>query len=145
MQYYLKYREKYDKYREKYDKLMAGRHGFDTLCRDLLVIWIVIGFLNGFIRSRIVSIASLLLPLFSLLRAFSTNTVKRSAESRKYKKMRDDVFEFFKISYRKIKERKTHKYYKCKNCSSYLRVKRKPGEHTVVCPKCGKEIRVKIR
>ncbi len=129
----------------KYDKLMEGRHGVDSLSRDCLIVWFIVGFLNGFIRSRIVAIASLLLPLFALLRIFSTNDVKRAAETRKYLELRNNAAEFFKISYRRIKERKTHKYYKCKNCSSYLRVKRKKGEHTVVCPKCGKEIRVKIR
>ncbi len=124
---------------------MEGRHGFDTLSRDALAAWFILGFLNGFIRSRILMLVSLLLPLSSLLRAFSANTVKRTAECRKYLRLRSGAAEFVKISRKRFSERKTHKYYRCKNCSAYLRVRKKPGSHIVVCPKCGKEIRVKIR
>ena len=142
MQKYLQY---YAKLREKYEKLMEGRHGFDTLGRDLLILWFITGFLNGFIRSRIITLLSLLCPLTVLLRMFSTNSVKRSKETRKYLELKENAAEFFKLSYRKFQERKTHKYYHCKNCSANIRVKRVKGEHTVVCPKCGKEFRVKIR
>ncbi len=142
MQKYLQY---YAKLREKYEKLMEGRHGFDTLGRDLLILWFITGFLNGFIRSRIITLLSLLCPLTVLLRMFSTNSVKRSKETRKYLELKENAAEFFKLSYRKFQERKTHKYYRCKNCSANIRVKRVKGEHTVVCPKCGKEFRVKIR
>ena len=129
----------------KYDKLMVGRYGLDKLSGDLFVLWLVIGFVNSLIRSRIVTLVALILPILAVARMLSQNTVKRSNENRKYLKLRNKVIEFFKLQYRKIKERKTHRYYKCKNCSASLRVKRKKGEHTVVCPKCGKEFKVKIR
>ena len=138
MQYYIKLRE-------KYGKLLEGRHGIDSLSRDLLIAWLVIGFLNGFIRSGIVTLAALLLPIVSLLRIFSKNDVRRGIENRKYLSARKKTADFFKLSARKFKERKTHKYYKCSNCSAVIRVKREKGEHTVVCPKCGKELHVKIR
>lgn len=131
--------------RAGYERLMEGRHGFDTLSGDLIIVWCITGFINGFVRSRIFSLAVLVFPIIAVLRMLSTNSVKRSAENRKYIKLRSSCAEFFKITYKRIKERKTHKYYKCSNCSSYLRVKRKKGEHTVVCPKCGKELHVKIR
>ena len=131
--------------RAKYLKLMDGKYGFDKLNRDLLVLWVIIGFVNNFFRSRIVSLVSLVLPLLAGLRMFSTAVYKRSNENRKYLEIKSKLMEFFKIQYLRIKESKTHKYYKCKNCSAYFRVKRKPGEHYVDCPKCGKEIKVKIR
>lgn len=131
--------------RAKYMKLMEGRYGIDSINRDLLILWIVIGFINGFIGSRVVMLCGLLLPLFAGLRMFSTAVYKRSSENRKYLKIRSSAAEGIKLRVRMIKERKTHRYYKCKNCSAYIRVKRKKGEHTIDCPKCGKEIRVKIR
>ena len=133
------------KYKSRYDKLMEGRHGVDSLSRDLFVLWIILGFFNGFVRSKILMLLSLMLPLFSCLRVFSTNSVRRSAECRKYLELRSGCAEFFKITKRRFDDRKTHKYYKCKNCSAYLRVKKKPGSHVVACPKCGKELHVKIR
>ena len=142
MQNFLNY---YNKIRAAIDKITEGRHGFDSLSRDCFIVWFVIVFINGFIRSKIVTVASLLLPVISLLRVFSTNSVKRAAECRKYLQLRGSATEFVKITQKRIAERDTHRYYRCKNCSSYIRVKRKPGKHTVVCPKCGKEFQVKIR
>ena len=124
---------------------MAGRHGFDTLTGDMLVLWLLIGFINSFIGSRIVSLVILVFPAFAVWRMFSKNLAKRDAENAKYLKLRRKTVDFFKLSKRKFSERKTHKYYKCSNCSAQLRVKREKGEHTVVCPKCGKELHVKIR
>ena len=131
--------------RAKYLKLTDGKYGMDKLNRDLLILWVVIGFLNNFFRSRILSLVGLIFPIAAVLRMFSTSVYKRSNENRKYLEIKGRLTEFFKIRYRMFKERKTHKYYKCKNCSAYFRVKRKPGEHYVDCPKCGKEIKVKIR
>lgn len=131
--------------KRKYDKLTEGKYGFDTLGRDMMILWVIIGFLNRFIRSRIVEFAALVLPVLALLRVFSEAVYKRSNENRKYLEIREKVFQFVKIHFMMIKESKTHRYYKCKNCSSYIRVKRKKGEHYVDCPKCGKEIKVKIR
>lgn len=133
------------KLREKYLKLMDGRCGLDSLNRDLLIVWFISSFLNGFIRSGWMTIVLLLLPLAAGLRMFSTAVYKRSNENRKYLSFKSKVIEFFKMRYRIFKERKTHRYYKCKNCLSYIRVKRVKGEHYVDCPKCGKEIKVKIR
>lgn len=131
--------------RAKYLKLMDGKYGFDKLSRDMFFLWFIIGFLNNFFRSRVISLVSLLLPLAAVLRMFSTAVFKRSNENRKYLEIKVKLIGFFRIRYLCIKERKTHKYYKCKNCSAYIRVKRKPGEHYVDCPKCGKEIKVRIR
>lgn len=129
----------------KYDKLMYGKYGLDKLGRDMLILWLIIGFINALFRSRIVMLVALILPILTAVRMFSDNIVKRTKENLKYLSVRTKVIDFFKLRYRMIKEFKTHRYYKCKNCSAYLRVPRKKGEHTVGCPKCGKEFEVKIR
>lgn len=139
-----KYFQYYNKIREKYNKVTEGRHGFDSMCRDILILWVILGFINGFVRSRIFSLVSLLCPVFAIWRTFSTNDVKRSIENRKYLEYRKKAFEFFKLMYKRIKEFKTHRYYTCKNCSAVIRVKRVKGEHTVACPKCRKEFSVRI-
>lgn len=129
----------------KYDKLMYGKYGLDKLSRDMLILWLVIGLVNSLFRSRVVMLAALVLPILAVLRMFSENVVKRTRENLKYLSIRTKVTDFVKLRYRMAKEFKTHRYYKCKNCSAYLRVPRKKGEHTVGCPKCGKEFKVKIR
>lgn len=131
--------------RLKYMKLMNGKYGLDKLCIDMLVLWLIVGVVNTFIRSRIVTLVALILPILAALRMFSKDIAKRSKENMQYSKIKSKTIEFFKLQYRKLKEIKTHRYYKCKNCDSQLRVRRKKGEHTVCCPKCGKEFKVKIR
>lgn len=139
------YMELLMKARKRYEILMQGRHGFDTLSGDLLVLWLVLGFIGGFIRSGIYSAAILAVPAAAVLRMLSKNLERRQIENAKYLKLRHSFVKGVQMRYRMFTERKTHKYYKCKNCSSYIRVKKITGEHTVACPKCGKEFRVKIR
>ena len=137
--------EKFNEIKEKYDKLMTGRYGvFDTLNKDMIIVCLVIGFLNLFIRSLIIRVLSPALIVLVVLRLFSTNEVKRITENRKYMEFKEKSKEFLKIQYQRVKEYKTHRYYKCKNCSSYIRVPAKKGKHTIDCPKCGKEFEVKI-
>lgn len=131
--------------RLKYEKLMYGRHGFDKLCRDMIILWLIIGVINSFIRSRVVMLVALILPALAIWRMLSRETYKRGRENLKYMELKTKAIDFFKVQYRRVKEIKTHRYYKCKNCHSYLRVRRKKGTHTVCCPKCGKEFQVKIR
>ena len=137
--------EKFNEIKEKYDKLMTGRYGvFDTLNKDMIIVCLVIGFLNLFIRSLIIRVLSPALIVLVVLRLFSTNEVKRITENIKYMEFKEKSKEFLKIQYQRVKEYKTHRYYKCKNCSSYIRVPAKKGKHTIDCPKCGKEFEVKI-
>ncbi len=131
--------------KQTYDRIMGDRYGkLDTLNKDLLIVWLAIGFLNLFFRNILVGF---IVPVFLLAAAFrfmSTNTVKRLSENRKYVAFRENVIEFFKIQYKRIAEYKTHRYYKCKNCKAYIRVPAKKGKHTIECPKCGKEFDVRV-
>jgi len=90
----------------------------------------------------------LIVPVFFVLAAFrfvSTKTVIRLSENRRYKKLADKISLYFKIQYKRVAEYKTHRYYKCGNCKAYIRVPAKKGKHTVACPKCGKEFKIKVR
>ncbi len=126
-------------------QFMSGRYGFDTLSRDMFILWLITGILNVFIRSSVFMLLALVIPILAIVRMLSQNINKRSLENRKYLAFRKKAISFFKVQYRRVKERKTHRYYKCKNCRAYLRVRRHEGVHMVRCPKCGKEFQVKIR
>jgi len=133
-------------YREKYYNLMVGRYAlWDRLNKDMLIFCVALNFINLFIGSWIVRTVAALLFLAPIFRVFSKNIDKREDENTNYCKKRKGVVEWFKIMYKRISEIKTHRYYKCKNCDSYIRVPYKKGEHTIDCPKCGKEFKVKIR
>lgn len=132
-------------YREKYYNLMVGRYAdWDRLNKDLLVLCVALNFLNLFIRSHLLAIIAALFFFASVFRVFSKNIDKREDENTVYCQKRRRFVEWFRIMYKRIAEIKTHRYYKCKNCDAYIRVPYKKGEHTIDCPKCGKEFKVKI-
>ena len=131
--------------REKYYNIMVGRYAvWDTLNKDILIFCVAVNFINLFIGSLILRTVSAVFFLAAVFRVFSKNILKREIENRKYRKFHDDTVQWFKIMYKRAAEIKTHRYYKCKNCSAYIRVPYKKGEHTLDCPKCGKEFKVKI-
>ena len=132
--------------KQVYDKIMADRYGkLDTLNKDLLIFWAAVVFLNLFFRNLVVGLIVPVFLLAAVFRFMSTNTVQRLSENREYSARREKTITFAKIQYKRIAEYKTHRYFKCKNCSAYIRVPAKPGKHRIECPKCGKEFDVKIK
>ena len=49
-----------------------------------------------------------------------------------------------KNTYRQHKAARTHIYKKCPNCHAVLRLPRRKGKHTTVCPNCSKEFKVRV-
>ena len=113
---------------------MYGRYGYDELCRFLTIC------------SCVLIIFSIIMPLFylfgigtmiwSIFRMYSKNTVKRKHELGIYLKYKKQIIGEFKLIKNKIKDRKTHKYFKCPSCRSILSVPKGRGEIIVTCPLC---------
>ena len=132
-------------YREKYYNLMTDRYAnWDRLNKDMIVLCVALNFLNLFIRSHILALIAALFFFAPVFRVFSKNIDRREDENTKYFQKRKAFMEWLKIMYKRIAEIKTHRYYRCKNCDAYIRVPYKKGSHTIDCPKCGKEFKVKM-
>ena len=130
------------KFREKMARFMMGRNGADQLNQFLLWVYLSLVLL-GIILDLFKFLA--LIPMALLLwRLFSKNLYKRQAENRKYLAIAYKVKSFFNLQKRKITERKTHRYRKCPHCKATVRLPYKKGNHTVCCPKCRKDFKVKI-
>jgi DNA-directed RNA polymerase subunit RPC12/RpoP len=80
-----------------------------------------------------------------MFRAFSKNVAKRRIENNKYLKIANKVKGYFKLLSNRWKFRKTHVFKKCPKCKSVLRLKKKKGKHTVVCPHCNTKFQVKVK
>lgn len=133
----------------KFQTFMQGRYGNDELNTTLLVLSIIITIVSRFVfyfPARIIlSLVSAGLIALVVFRFLSTNIYKRSAENRKFKPAFTAVTVWFKLTYKKFRDGRTHRYYKCPKCKAQLRVKNVKGKHTIRCPKCGNQFEKTIR
>ncbi len=124
----------FQKFSIKMQKWMYGRYGYDELSRFLMITACVLMILSIFLP--------LLYPfalgsaIWSVFRMYSKNIGKRRNELRIYFKHKKKVIDEFKLMKNKLRDRKTHKYFKCPNCKSVLRVPKDRGEIIVTCPNC---------
>lgn len=130
---------------------MRGRYGADTLYwwsfGAILVLWLLRLILSIFRLRTIASILSFIstvILVIAVFRFFSRNTYKRSAENRAFCQFISKHKGKVVLIRDRFRDRKTHVYKKCPKCKAVLRLPKKPGEHTVRCPKCGDRFDVKI-
>lgn len=122
---------------EKFRKFMIGRYGVDELSIDTLRLSLLFFVLSLFIKETILPMIGMGLVLFSYIRAFSKNTVKRYAERNRYLPLRQKFMQPLQRTKRKISEGKTYRFYRCDVCNTELRVPKGKGKVKITCPKCG--------
>ncbi len=136
-------------FRKRRGSFFADRYGADNFYRFLL--FLVFGLLIAsiFIKTEWLSALlycfAVILSIYSLYRVFSRRLDKRRKENLRYLAIRNKVIAPFTLAKNKFRDRKTHKYIKCKSCKANIRVKRVSGEHTLRCPRCSSKINVKIK
>lgn len=136
-------KNKLNNFRYKMQRWMIGRYGTDELSKALLWIGIVLILLSYFVKA--VSARNLLCSLawiaviYAYFRVFSKNIIKRSKERdiylRKTAKLRSSMSVYKKMWH----DRKTHNYYKCPNCKTWVRVPKGRGKIAISCKKCREE------
>ncbi len=133
----------------KIQEFMRGRYGFDELNGTMLALSFILSIVSRFVfnlTARIIlEVLSLVFIGLTIFRTLSRNCYQRQKENDVYKPIFIKVRDFFKITYRKFKDGRTHRYYKCPSCKAQLRVKNIKGTHTIRCPKCGYQFQKKIR
>ncbi len=131
----------------KVSRFMYGRYGFDELNRFLDIVILILLVANFFRRFwaplGYLYFVGLALLIYTFFRALSKNRNARLKERAVYLKASGSVKKFFrkikgffKIQIRRFKERKTHKYFKCPNCKTTIRVPKGHGKVQISCPKC---------
>ena len=132
------------KFAEKLAKMMYGRNGNDQLNVFIILITAIISIVNLFVHHIALSIVAILLISLYIWRSLSKNIVARRKENAVFMKIWKPISDWFKLTKNKIKDRKTHVYKKCPKCKAVLRLPKKKGDHTVVCPKCHNRFDIKI-
>ncbi|MBR2721642.1 MAG: hypothetical protein IKB75_02570 [Clostridia bacterium] len=130
-------------------KFMYGRYGNDELSRFLsvtslilIVVTMILTLFTGPGRLWLNLITLLLyvlswgLMIWSIVRGFSKNLTQRRKERATYLRLAEKWRAPFRLWKNKHRDRKTHRYFKCKRCHAVLRVPKGKGEIIITCPKC---------
>lgn len=122
--------------KEKFIRFMMGRYGLDTFGYALVICYAILTFLGTFTRKRILIYLSFVVIILFYYRVFSKDFMKRSNENKKFLTYYVPLKNKVRLSFKHLKERKDHKFYKCPNCKQELRVPKGKGLITITCPKC---------
>ncbi len=120
-------------------KFMIGRYGPDHLSAGLLFLSMFISLIGMFVPVNWFGYLSYI-PLFlCLYRMFSKNIYRRRAENNKFLKFWNPVAGWFFKRKNRLKDSKTHRYFKCPQCKQEVRVPKGKGKIQITCPKCRAE------
>lgn len=117
-------------------RMMMGRYGTDQLSLALTAGYFVLYFLSYIPYCRFLSWIGLLIFAVVLFRTFSRNIQKRYRENQVFLRFWNPTKSWFRNLKVRFHNRKTHRYYKCKNCGQKLRVPKGRGKIKITCPKC---------
>lgn len=123
----------------KMQSFMYGRYGVDELNSFLSVGSLIFIVLDLFLGTGIFSGLGIAMWLYSIFRMYSKKHDKRHRELEAYQKLAGPVKSWWHLCRRKWSDRKTHRYYKCSQCKTSMRVPKGKGKIKIHCPNCGAE------
>lgn len=121
---------------EKLQQYMVGRYGSDQFTLFLTISGLVISILSNFKHLRFLYLISVILIFYGVFRTFSRNYEKRRKELNWYLRVSQKPKAEIRILMSQFRDRKTHRYYKCKSCKTVMRVPKGRGKIEITCPKC---------
>ncbi|MDE5973809.1 MAG: hypothetical protein K2G73_03975 [Eubacterium sp.] len=126
----------------KIQRFMVGRYGADQLWRALIIFYLIAILITNIVYrfSKIayysLSVLSLAIIVFAVFRVFSKNIEARRKENQEWLKITGGIRQKFIFAKERNKQRKTHKFVKCKQCKKVLRLPKNKGKLNVSCPHC---------
>ena len=99
---------------------LYGRNGFDDLAKLSLISSIVVLLIGGFcppgiLKYVLIYLLSTALLIYAYFRILSKNVYKRVSENKKY-------LGAINMTKTRWQQRKTHKFFRCPKCKTWLRV-----------------------
>ena len=119
---------------------MQGRNGVDQFARFTMGVALAAIVLTLFTGTRsgigaFLDLFGMAAIVYTYFRIFSKNISRRYAENQKYVQLIAPITK--KVNFFKRKRQdKTHKYYKCPTCKQVVRVPKGRGKIEISCPKC---------
>ena len=124
-------------------QFMSGRYGADALFYVMFALSAALAFANIFIRSLAIQLAVYGIMVLAILRVMSRNTAARARENRAVMGAISRIKDKSDIRRSRAADR-MHIYKKCPYCKAVLKLPRKKGKHTTVCPRCNKSFTVRV-
>ena len=126
----------------KFSGFMRGRYGRDKLYNIFSIAAVILIILSFIPPLRFLIYIALAVLIFSLYRTLSRNLSARQKELETYERIEHAVTGKFRLWKNMWKYRGTHKYVKCPDCKTYIRIRKPPKGKTIriSCPKCGNSI-----
>ena len=122
--------------RNAIQRFMYGRYGNDQFGHFLIGLALVLILLEALTGFWLLTLLADVAVFYALFRMLSRNTYKRREENAKFLKKANPAIKWLRLQ-QTIRKDKDHRYFKCPNCSQYLRVPRGKGKITVTCRSCG--------
>lgn len=120
----------------KFQQFMVGRYGSDQFTLFLTISGFVLSILSNFKHLGFLYLISVALIFYAVFRAFSRNYEKRRRELNWYLRWSERPKAYIKLLMNQIRDRKTHRYFRCKSCKTVMRVPKGRGKIEITCPKC---------
>ena len=117
-------------------RFMVGRYGSDQFSLFLTLTGFVFSCIGNFKYLKVFYFVGSLLIFYSLFRSLSKNYAARRKELNWYLVWSEKPKAQIKLLMNKIRDRKTHRYFKCKSCKAIMRVPKGRGKIEITCPKC---------
>lgn len=130
-------------FRYKLMQFMSGRNGLDNLFYALFAVAALISIINCFVNSFILQFIIWIILGYAFFRVLSRNIAARRRENQAFNHVALKIKEKRDVR-RQRKADYTHIYKKCPSCHAVLRLPRRKGKHTTVCPKCNKKFKVHV-
>lgn len=124
----------------KMQSFMYGRYGYDELSQFLSKTALLCVIVGLFAYPGFFCGLAMALYLVTMFRMYSKNIMKRKQERDAYLRRTQPLRDWQALQKRKFNDRKTHKFYRCSQCKTPLRVPKGKGKIKIHCPKCGAEI-----
>ncbi|MGI6372318.1 MAG: hypothetical protein ACOX1R_03875 [Caldicoprobacterales bacterium] len=121
---------------DRLKRFMNGRYGGDQLTTALLAFAILLTIISRLARMPWIIIFVYILLGISLYRMFSKDINRRSMENYKFMMLFSPLYKRFLKFQRRLRDSKTHRYFKCPNCKTTLRVPKGKGKIIITCPRC---------
>ncbi len=130
-------------FRYKLIQFMRGRYGLDELFYVLFALAALLVFINFFLNFWYLQLVVDVILVYAFFRVLSRNIEARRRENKVVKNIKIQIFNKYSL-YKQRKLDYNHIYKKCPSCRVVLRLPRRKGKHTTVCPKCNKKFKVYV-
>ena len=121
-----------NKFKDKMMRFMQGRYGSDQLARLTMYISFACLIVTIFWHNTFIYFLALVLLIYTYFRMLSRNISRRYNENQIYLKYRYKVIAKFNGFKARMRDRKTHRVFKCPGCSQKIRVPRGKGSASLL-------------